>query len=160
MKEHFNLGLRLRHRYIKQHPLVSPRFRSKEISIRSTGYNRTIASALTNFVSFYFTGNIKGKDYPNSIFWPAYFTPVPVYSVPWKDEDLFNVFKCPRALQMNALIPQTPEFAAFVAAYQSLFTILNNNSGIVISNSSSYSNLNNAYRICDCILCETLFLNY
>uniref|UniRef100_A0AC34GAW6 Uncharacterized protein n=1 Tax=Panagrolaimus sp. ES5 TaxID=591445 RepID=A0AC34GAW6_9BILA len=146
MEEHFLLGLRLRQRYIKQLSLVSPRFRSKEVSIRSTGYNRTIASALTNFVSFYFTGNVKGKDYPGSIFWPGYYTPVPVYAVQWKDEDLFNYLRCPRALDLNVLIPQTPEFAAFVAEYQPLLAYLNNYSGMTITNSSAYANLNVAYR--------------
>uniref|UniRef100_A0AC34G7L5 Acid phosphatase n=1 Tax=Panagrolaimus sp. ES5 TaxID=591445 RepID=A0AC34G7L5_9BILA len=102
--------------------------------------------------SFYLT--LSRKDYPNSIIWPGHFTPVPVYSFQWVEEDLFNYLRCPRALELNVLIPQTSEFAAFVAKYLSLLAYLINYSGLALTNSSSYANLNIAYRICDCILCE------
>jgi len=51
--QHYLNGAVLRRRYVEEHGLLSPKYNSSEIYVRSTDYNRTIMSALSQLYALY-----------------------------------------------------------------------------------------------------------
>lgn len=86
MQEQVNLARKLKNRYMVQNKLVSRRYKSSELYIRSLDSNKTITSAITHFAAFYFGEGIAAIDYPYDYMWPGLFTPVPVHTIP-REED-------------------------------------------------------------------------
>ena len=86
MEEHIRLGQKLKQRYVVENNLISRRYKSKEVHIRSSNYNRTIVSAMVNMAGFYFAEGLAGIDYPYHWQWPTFWTPVPVHNVPWEND--------------------------------------------------------------------------
>ncbi|CAJ0605960.1 unnamed protein product [Cylicocyclus nassatus] len=83
MKQHFNFGKQLRKRYVDT-GFLSKTYNSKEIYVRSTDYNRTIISSMSNLLGMYTynnTASVKGTDYPDVQGWPAGFIPIAVHTV-------------------------------------------------------------------------------
>ena len=56
MRQHYNLGAKLREEYITNLSFLTPLFNHTEIRIRSTDLNRTLMSAQSLFMGF-FPGN-------------------------------------------------------------------------------------------------------
>ncbi|VDK47951.1 unnamed protein product [Cylicostephanus goldi] len=85
MRQHFEFGKQLRKRYIVENEFLSKTYNSKEIYVRSSDYNRTIISAMSNLMGMYSYNNnasIEGTDYPKNLTgWPQGFIPIPVHTV-------------------------------------------------------------------------------
>uniref|UniRef100_A0AC34QC12 Histidine acid phosphatase n=1 Tax=Panagrolaimus sp. JU765 TaxID=591449 RepID=A0AC34QC12_9BILA len=64
MLEQFQLGQRLGQRYIDELQFLSPNYMATEVFVRSTAYNRTIASAMINMAGFYSGRGVPGADFP------------------------------------------------------------------------------------------------
>ena len=86
MDEHIKLGQKLKQRYVVENNLVSHRYKSREIYIRTTYFNRTIVSAMANMAGFYFAEGLAGIDYPYHWQWPTFWTPIPIHNVPLQND--------------------------------------------------------------------------
>ncbi|KHJ76761.1 hypothetical protein OESDEN_23619 [Oesophagostomum dentatum] len=83
MKQHFNLGKKIRQLYVDT-GFLGKRYSSAEIYVRSTDYNRTIISALSNMIGMYgwnHGASRKGLDYPDVEGWPDAYVPIAVHTI-------------------------------------------------------------------------------
>ncbi|KAE9554209.1 hypothetical protein FO519_002573 [Halicephalobus sp. NKZ332] len=129
MMEHYELGRKLRKRFIEETSLVSPIYISKEIHIRSTYVNRTITSAQSHFLSFY-SGSIPGKDYPLHESWPQTFFPVPVHASPdIADPVLLGSAHESSREYIKNVITKTPQFKQFIERNRNMLEKIIKNSG-------------------------------
>ncbi|KAE9549278.1 hypothetical protein FO519_007514 [Halicephalobus sp. NKZ332] len=129
MQEHVNLSRKLKNRYAVQNKLISKRYRSSEVYIRSWDSNKTITSAISHFAAFYFGEGIPAVDYPYDYIWPGLFTPVPVHVVPKEKDYLLDGDACTYGFKLTELAYQTDEYLAFLNESQTLFSYLNKYSG-------------------------------
>ena len=108
MRQHFLLGSQLRKEYIEDQQFLSFSYDSKEIYIRSTDYNRTIMSALSQLNGLYplGTGARVPEDIPVKNTLPPYkkidydlknlsdfatlfgFQPIPVHTMPIEEDEV------------------------------------------------------------------------
>ena len=93
MQEQVNLARKLKNRYVTQNKLLSRRYRSSELYIRSLDSNATITSAIAHFGAFYFEEGIAAVDYPYDYMWPGLLTPVPVHVIP-REQDYVSSDLC------------------------------------------------------------------
>ncbi|KAH7693122.1 esophageal gland cell secretory protein 21, partial [Aphelenchoides avenae] len=91
MQQHLWLGQKLAQKYVHSLGFLSGSYRSDEVYVRSTDVNRTLISAMSNFIGFYGRAAKNGTDYPNDPSWPAYYVPIPVHTVDY-DLDYVGVF--------------------------------------------------------------------
>ncbi|CAJ0591834.1 unnamed protein product [Cylicocyclus nassatus] len=83
MRQHFEFGKQLRKRYVDT-GFLSKTYNAKEIYVRSTDYNRTIVSAMSNLMGMYSYHNRDSRvnvDFPEAEGWPHRLTPIPVHTV-------------------------------------------------------------------------------
>ncbi|PAV84180.1 hypothetical protein WR25_02827 [Diploscapter pachys] len=98
MRQHLNLGMKLRNRYIDSNGafpgFLPPSYRSDKMYIRSTDINRTLISAYSNMIGMYGQSNYGNQaqvDYPNATDgWPSGFVPVPIHTVDHDSDYLLN----------------------------------------------------------------------
>lgn len=115
MEQQLALGRLLRSRYILgDPPLVSSRYTPKEVYIRSTDVNRTLVSAMANLAGMFPAGQ-PGVDFPTENAthgkWPARWTPIPVHTVPERNDYVGNILAdCPRAEQLHKMLQHSKEF--------------------------------------------------
>uniref|UniRef100_A0A915MZL2 acid phosphatase n=1 Tax=Meloidogyne javanica TaxID=6303 RepID=A0A915MZL2_MELJA len=123
MSQQVILGDKLAQKYIRELKFVSPRYKSTEIYVRSTDFNRTLTSAISNMVGFYKNGE-PGEDFPEDA-WPKGFTPVAVHSTSSQGDQLVTdmVSPCPRLSEMQKLMKKTPEYEKLMSDKKSLFGI-------------------------------------
>uniref|UniRef100_A0A915LZQ6 Acid phosphatase n=1 Tax=Meloidogyne javanica TaxID=6303 RepID=A0A915LZQ6_MELJA len=82
MRQQYSLGHLLRKRYILDNKFISERYTPREIYIRSTDVNRTLASAQANLAGMFPMG-VPGIDIPDlPKKWPSRWTPIPIHTVP------------------------------------------------------------------------------
>ncbi|TKR89009.1 hypothetical protein L596_013173 [Steinernema carpocapsae] len=99
MWQQYTQGLKLKQEYVDKLTLISSNYKSSEIYVRSTDFDRTLASAYSNLAGFYSDSN---GTYPNGTVWPARWTPIPVHTTSKdKDELLFIVGRCPRRAELR-----------------------------------------------------------
>ncbi|KAI6185061.1 Histidine acid phosphatase [Aphelenchoides bicaudatus] len=121
MEQSLQLGKKLRTKYIDMHKLVSPYFSTKEVYFRSSDTNRTLLSAMINSIGFYGNGR-RGIDYPGIDGWPVGYVPVPVHTIAWKEDNLFNQYiRCTRAEIARKLLIQSPFYRSLKMKTKSLF---------------------------------------
>lgn len=75
--------------------IKSNNFQCFQIYVRSTDLNRTLLSAVSNFIGFYYDRVGKeeaGVDYPNITDWPRGYVPVPVHTVENKYDYVSLIF--------------------------------------------------------------------
>uniref|UniRef100_A0AC34F4P4 Acid phosphatase n=1 Tax=Panagrolaimus sp. ES5 TaxID=591445 RepID=A0AC34F4P4_9BILA len=73
MRQHLDLGKKLRSIYVDQYKFLSSDYRNHEIYVRSTDVNRTMISAMSNMFAMYpAAATDAGQTYPNSTAWPTY----------------------------------------------------------------------------------------
>lgn len=89
--EHVALARKLKQRYMNQNSLLPHKYKSADVHIHSSNYNRTISSAISHFAAFYAGEGIVGVDYPYEWMWPGSFIPVPVHTIS-KEDDFVSFF--------------------------------------------------------------------
>ncbi|KAG9396433.1 Histidine phosphatase superfamily [Carpediemonas membranifera] len=130
-KQHFDLGTKLRYKFVDQHSLLSSSFNNSQILVRSTGTDRTIMSAYSNLLGLYppGTGN---PDLPDQI------QPVPIRSVshtPWEnlpDRLLrpFDLGTCPRITKLRSEIFASSAVKAYDKSQAGLYNTLKTKLGL------------------------------
>uniref|UniRef100_A0A914EEQ9 acid phosphatase n=1 Tax=Acrobeloides nanus TaxID=290746 RepID=A0A914EEQ9_9BILA len=92
MEQHYELGRKLRERYITNLTFLSQTYKSQEIYIKSTDYNRTVISAYSNLIGMFEAGEETqaGIDYPQNPKWPKGFVPIAVHTHDSTLEALFS----------------------------------------------------------------------
>ncbi|XP_068447183.1 lysosomal acid phosphatase [Clinocottus analis] len=123
MRQHLLLGQFLRLRY---RGFLSESYDRREISVRSTDYDRTLMSAEANLAGLYppagqqvFTTDLKWQ-------------PIPVHTVPMSEERLllFPLGDCPRYKQLMNETEHTEEFINVTTTYQDIIKLVNNKTGL------------------------------
>ncbi|CAI4232821.1 unnamed protein product [Auanema sp. JU1783] len=115
MRQHFNLGTRLKNRYVSS-GYLSPFYNSKEIYVRSTDVNRTVISAMSNLIGMYSNQqNRVGIDYPDVQGWPANYVPIAVHTVDDDSDYILNAdATCMRQTKLWDMAKTSDEVRAFV----------------------------------------------
>uniref|UniRef100_A0A158R4Y6 acid phosphatase n=1 Tax=Syphacia muris TaxID=451379 RepID=A0A158R4Y6_9BILA len=82
MEQHYHKGQLIYKRYVTEKQFLSKKYNAKEIYAHSTGFNRTIISAMCNLIGMYSSENnlVAGKDYPDIEGWPIGYVPIPVHN--------------------------------------------------------------------------------
>uniref|UniRef100_A0A915ETE4 acid phosphatase n=1 Tax=Ditylenchus dipsaci TaxID=166011 RepID=A0A915ETE4_9BILA len=107
--QHVTLGKKLRKRYIQQLQFVSESFKQHEIYMRSTDFNRTLASSMANLIGFY--GETIGSDSQHQ--WPASY--IPVHTVAASTDYICVPDNyCSRREQLVKLWTYTPEYKKLI----------------------------------------------
>uniref|UniRef100_A0A915PKU1 acid phosphatase n=1 Tax=Setaria digitata TaxID=48799 RepID=A0A915PKU1_9BILA len=84
MAQHVKLGKIIYNRYVNSLKFLNSYYDSRQIYVRSTDVNRTLMSAVSNFVGFYNNPSESdrlGIDFPNITEWPHGFVAVPIHTV-------------------------------------------------------------------------------
>ncbi|KAL3119117.1 hypothetical protein niasHT_003900 [Heterodera trifolii] len=124
MSQQVTLGKKLRNRYVEQLGQISGSYDSHELYVRATDVNRTLISAISNFIGFYGKGKA-GHDYPNESDWPAGFVPIAIHTVDGnKDFISPSGSLCPRYAELSDLIGNTTEYQNTFHQYSSLLKFL------------------------------------
>uniref|UniRef100_A0A914KST9 acid phosphatase n=1 Tax=Meloidogyne incognita TaxID=6306 RepID=A0A914KST9_MELIC len=152
MSQQVILGDKLAQKYIRELKFVSPRYKSAEIYVRSTDFNRTLTSAISNMVGFYKNGE-PGEDFPEDA-WPKGFTPVAVHSTSSQGDQLVTdmVSPCPRLSEMQKLMKKTPEYEKLMSDKKWIFDDLTKFCGQAI-------NTSNVGMLQDTLFIEDLYKN-
>ncbi|XP_071792151.1 prostatic acid phosphatase-like isoform X1 [Asterias amurensis] len=118
MRQHYELGQWFRKRYST---FLNSSYVRTEISVRSTGYDRTIMSALSNLAGLYPPSN--KQIWNQELLWQ----PIPVFSVPKEDDFLLSIdhTPCPRyneilaeaATKKNNYLSKHKSFLQSIAKY-------------------------------------------
>ncbi|GMS98177.1 hypothetical protein PENTCL1PPCAC_20352, partial [Pristionchus entomophagus] len=118
MSMHFNLGRRIRQRYMVDKQFLSSAYNAKEIYVRSTDYNRTLISAYSNVAGMYSGFGVPGKNFPTKDAvpdWPANYVPIPVHTVDVNTDFVGHPNSpCPRQDQIHALVKQSDEYLSYM----------------------------------------------
>ncbi|KAF7636024.1 Acid phosphatase [Meloidogyne graminicola] len=156
MAQQVILGDKLAQRYIRDLNFVSPRYKSSEIYVTSTDFNRTLTSAISNMIGFYKNGE-PGEDFPegeDDYWWPKGFTPIAVHSTNKQQDSLVtdNTSPCPRLTELQKLIKKTPEYEKLVNEKKWIFDELTQLCGQTI-------NISNIGMLHDTLFIEDLYKN-
>ncbi|XP_075950737.1 lysosomal acid phosphatase isoform X3 [Anarhichas minor] len=142
MRQHFDLGHFLRNRY---RVFLNESYDRREISVRSTDYDRTLMSAEANLAGLYppagqqvFTQDLKWQ-------------PIPVHTVPQREERLLSypLGDCPRYKQLMNETEHTEEFINITTTYQDIIELVKNETGL------NDTNVENMWSVYDTLFCES-----
>ncbi|GMS86757.1 hypothetical protein PENTCL1PPCAC_8932, partial [Pristionchus entomophagus] len=160
MKMHFDLGRKIRKRYIDDQKFLSSAYNAKEIYIRSTDYNRTLVSAYSNVAGMYSGFGIEGQNFPtkegaNSVpEWPAGYIPIPVHTVDYGTDYVGHPdAKCPRQEQLYGLVKQSPEYQSYINDPQ-VAQILK----YLSDETSTKVTIDNIYDLDDPLFCQSIHI--
>ncbi|KAH7702087.1 esophageal gland cell secretory protein 21, partial [Aphelenchoides avenae] len=104
MQEHMWLGQKLAGKYVQDLKFIDEHYKSNEIYVRSTDFNRTLISAISNFIGFYSKTSKAGVDYPLDPAWPQGYLPIPIHTVDDRTDFLGNPDReCPRVTALTKL---------------------------------------------------------
>lgn len=122
---------RLKVRYMDKLKFLSKTYNSKEIYIRSTDVNRTIASAMSHNFGLFSDNARKGVDYPDcGSCWSPGFIPIAVHTIPdYKDYTLNPDSDCPRQDDLMNLIFDGPQYKKFYKDNKEFFDYVSENAG-------------------------------
>ncbi|CAJ0605938.1 unnamed protein product [Cylicocyclus nassatus] len=125
MRQHYNLGRQIRRRYIDRLGFLSKKYSSKEIYVRSTDFNRTIISALSNLMGMYGYNHghsEKNVDYPDVEGWPTGYVPIAVHTVEAATDYLLPAEHestiCKRRNQLRKIAQESEEAKAFLTSHE------------------------------------------
>nr|XP_033784554.1 lysosomal acid phosphatase [Geotrypetes seraphini] len=141
MKQHWNLGKRLKTRYTG---FLNASYDRQEIYIRSTDCDRTLMSAEVNLAGLYPPDDHQ-VFHPN-ISWQ----PVPIHTVPESQDRLlkFPLSNCPRYKQLQRETRQSPEYMNITQENVKLMEMVRNMTGV------EDINLESIWSIYDTLFCE------
>uniref|UniRef100_A0A0R3RLP0 acid phosphatase n=1 Tax=Elaeophora elaphi TaxID=1147741 RepID=A0A0R3RLP0_9BILA len=121
MAQMIKLGKIIYSRYSDLLNFLSPYYNASQIYVRSTDYNRTLLSAMANFIGFYNNPFLKeriGIDFPNITEWPRGLITVPVHTVPDETDYIGNPdANCPRQKWLLKIMQRTPEWKSLAENY-------------------------------------------
>ncbi|VDN05220.1 unnamed protein product [Thelazia callipaeda] len=124
MAQHVKLGKIIYNRYVKELKFLSPLYNANEIYVRSTDVNRTLLSAVSNFIGFYnnpYVNERTGIDFPNITEWPQGFVAVPVHTVKNEHDFIGNPSaKCPRQDWLRKMMYLTTEWKDLSMKYENI----------------------------------------
>ncbi|XP_056286947.1 lysosomal acid phosphatase isoform X2 [Pseudoliparis swirei] len=142
MRQHLHLGKFLRLRYSG---LLNQSYDRREISVRSTDYDRTLMSAEANLAGLYppagqqvFTPDLKWQ-------------PIPVHMVPLLEERLLSypLDDCPRYKQLMNETEHTEEFLNVTTKYQDVIELVRNKTGL------NHTSVESVWSVYDTLFCES-----
>lgn len=109
MKEAYNLGVRLRNRYVRSERILSPAYEAAELTVRSSDIDRCHQTAQSILLGLY--GGTQESD--SGHFLPGRMQPIPVHSSPSASDSLFRAHKtCPT---YEAILKHRLESSGFLA---------------------------------------------
>ncbi|VDK72801.1 unnamed protein product [Onchocerca ochengi] len=154
MIQQVKLGKIIYNRYVNSLKFLSSYYDPRQIYVRSTDVNRTLISAMANFIGFYNNPSQNeriGIDFPNITEWPQGFIPVPIHTVV-KNTDYVGIpdTYCPRQKWLMKLVQQTPEWKNLVKKYTGVLEELES----ICKQSLSF---NDVPRCVDTFYCEKLY---
>lgn len=98
MEQHFNLGQNLSNKYsnfigqgsynsrqVHTFSNLLPK-QNFQIYIRSTDVNRTVISAMSNLIGFFYGQGNPGVNFPNITQWPTGFVPITVHTFEYEND--------------------------------------------------------------------------
>uniref|UniRef100_A0A914ZF87 Uncharacterized protein n=1 Tax=Panagrolaimus superbus TaxID=310955 RepID=A0A914ZF87_9BILA len=161
MRQHLDLGKKLRSIYIDQLKFLSPDYHNHEIYVRSTDVNRTMISAMSNMFAMYpAAASDAGQTYPNSTAWPTYqangqkvgYIPIPIHTInDFYDYTLNADMTCPRQDALWKIVQQTPEYTQKTVEKKALLDKLTQLTGDNIT-------LTNIWVVADALFIEVCFV--
>ncbi|KAE9547666.1 hypothetical protein FO519_009122 [Halicephalobus sp. NKZ332] len=122
---------RLKVRYMDKLKFLSKTYNSKEIYIRSTDVNRTIASAMSHNFGLFSENSRKGIDFPDcDSCWSPGFIPIAVHTIPDHTDYTLNPDSdCPRQDDLMDLVFDGPQYKALFENKREFFKYLSENAG-------------------------------
>ncbi|GMT15587.1 hypothetical protein PFISCL1PPCAC_6884 [Pristionchus fissidentatus] len=118
MSMHFNLGRKLKQRYITDFKILNKAYNAKEIYIRSTDYNRTLISAYSNVAGMFTGEGVVGQNFPDATLvpdWPAGYIPIPVHTVDYSTDYIGHPdANCPRQDELYELVQNSTEYQNYI----------------------------------------------
>lgn len=142
MRQHFELGQFLRKRYGN---FLNGSYDRREISVRSTDYDRTLMSAEANLAGLYPPSG-------QQVFMPDLkWQPIPVHTVPMSQERLlsFPLSDCPRYKELMDETEHSEEFLNVTTEYRDFIEFVKNTTGL---NNTSVETVWSVY---DTLFCES-----
>lgn len=139
MRQHMKFGNLIYERYVNKLKYLRSKYLSSEVYIRSTDYNRTIISAISNLIgTFYNKGVQAGVDYPNTTEvqrWPAGYVPIPIHTIFRSNDPYADVpyTACARKPWLQNIAFNSPEVRLITDANQELFSVISNICGQNVS---------------------------
>ncbi|CAJ0605934.1 unnamed protein product [Cylicocyclus nassatus] len=118
MEQHFKLGEQIRRRYVEDLHFLSRRYHAEEVYIRSSDYNRTLVSAMSNVIGMYSSNNSysqNGTDYPGMVGWPVGYVPIPVHTVQRPDYVVIADDRCARRDHVWNMAKKLEEFKDYLS---------------------------------------------
>uniref|UniRef100_A0A0N5A408 Acid phosphatase n=1 Tax=Parastrongyloides trichosuri TaxID=131310 RepID=A0A0N5A408_PARTI len=136
MQEHVLLGKKIKNRYYDQLNFIGKNYYNHDIYVRSTDVNRTIISAISNFIGFY-DQTVTNNDVPAIKEWPSNYIPIPIHTVDDDSDYIANPdWICPRRYKLYDLLKKTPEYVNATAKCGDLLKYLStwSNSTVTMEN--------------------------
>ncbi|CAF0721315.1 unnamed protein product [Didymodactylos carnosus] len=139
IKQQRNLGRYIRQRY---NSILNSTYEAKQITVRSTDYDRTLMSAYSNLLGLY-------PQLDNST--DISVQPIPVHTVPQNEDYLLGINICPREDQIINEIKNSDEVKNLNIKFAGFFKDLEGYTGF------KEIDLFNAWDVADTIFVETLY---
>jgi lysosomal acid phosphatase len=160
MRQHIDLGQKLRKRYVEDLEFLRPDYHNHEIYVRSTDVNRTMISAMSNMLAMYpGAANASGFSYPNIDEWPTYtvngtqvgYVPIAIHTINDNYDFTLNAdMVCPRQKALWKIVEQTPEYIAKTTEKKDLLNNLTQITGMNVT-------LSNLWIIADALFIERIW---
>uniref|UniRef100_A0AC34G7R5 Lysosomal acid phosphatase n=1 Tax=Panagrolaimus sp. ES5 TaxID=591445 RepID=A0AC34G7R5_9BILA len=139
MTQHFEQGIKIRDRYIYDHPFISGEYRDYDAYS-----NRTLMSAYSHIAGFYEKSD---NTYPHgNAKWPTRWTPVPVHTVEFKTDHLLNTeAHCPRREEIHKTLKSNSKFKTFMSQHEPLLRTISQKSGINTDDFETFAHVERFY---------------
>ncbi|KAM9545963.1 lysosomal acid phosphatase-like isoform 1-T1 [Salvelinus alpinus] len=141
MRQHFELGQALQKRY---QGFLNDTYDRREISVRSTDYDRTLMSAEANLAGLYPPNG-------SQVFNPTLeWQPIPVHTVPQAEERLlsFPIPGCPRYKILMNETERSEKYLNVTFLYKDLITMIQERTGL------KNTNIETVWSVYDTLFCE------
>uniref|UniRef100_A0AC34Q197 Acid phosphatase n=1 Tax=Panagrolaimus sp. JU765 TaxID=591449 RepID=A0AC34Q197_9BILA len=147
----FTQGLKIKQRYIEDLNYLNKNYWSRDIMVRSTFLNRTLASALIFMTAFYLDSEGTTPDDPR---WPKGWNPIPVQTVPFEDEYLLLSFDiCKRFKRLAREREFHPKVQQLMLEEKPFLEELAKNASLSVDDYSTYDGF---WGFKDAVLIQTL----
>ncbi|VDD92378.1 unnamed protein product [Enterobius vermicularis] len=127
MRQHMTFGSLIYNKYSKSLGFLSNSYRASEVYVRSTDYNRTIISAISNLIGAFYNQSVQPRsDYPDSAEtprWPPGYVPIPIHTVYRSNDPYADVpyTSCKRKTWLQNLAVNSPEVTQILEQNKDLY---------------------------------------
>ena len=148
MQQEYQLGLKLRQRYIMDHPLLSSNYQPNTIYIRSTDYDRTIMSAQALLFGLYPLGTGPASPKSTQPALPSGFQPVPIHTVAASQDSalLIDISSKKIADMINRYVYASAEWKAKSAELEVLYPRWSQLTGVHVASMHDVLSLSDTVR--------------